>query len=105
MECKFVVGQRVVCVETDLVYMTKYCVTGNPGFVTGGIYTIADMKCEPDWPSPALTFKEIHDPLLHIDNGRIMWASEHFRPVKTMEFWVGEKQEPDAPVPTKKERV
>lgn len=95
MECKFQVGDKVVCVEEDLSNMTRNCVTGNPGFVTGGIYTITEIQCQDSWPMPAILLKEIHQRLLHVDGGRIMWSVRHFRPVKPMSFWLGEKQDID----------
>lgn len=93
MECTFQVGDGVVCVATDIAHMTRNCAGGNPGFQTGGIYTVKEVRvpAKPVLGRPCLLFNEIPDRRHKGTGGLIVWDHVPFRPVKPLSFWVGEK--------------
>lgn len=104
MECRFVVGQRVVCIKKDIAAFTRNCAGGNPGFEAGGIYTISWIGiCMSG--AAGLQFHEI--PLVknvHFPHHPPMaYTAASFAPLKEQSFWIGEKQ--DLKAPAEKERV
>lgn len=99
MECKFVIGQRVVAVR-EKCYPCEMCRSDDKSrgatVRQGGVYTVSMVGISPalrcphgaDWPAmPVIDLVEKPS-----ENNRRYRASS-FRPVHTMEFWLGAKQE------------
>lgn len=96
MECKFVVGQRVVSVRERFgghaMHPSVAADPNRPKFPSGNVYTIRAMRPDPDGIRVGLQFTEAPD-YITPDGHYIWWDSRCFEPVHTMEFWLGAKQE------------
>jgi hypothetical protein len=103
MECKFVVGQRVVCVDAsdtrgtgraDLAEGEIYTVRW-VGMFDAGLHYLRPNRYTGFGAAPCIRVKEVYRPSdtglsIHED---ISFDARRFRPVKTMEFWLGAKQD------------
>lgn len=95
MECKFQVGERVVCVDNTATKSTL------PDLVEGNIYTIQRIEvlsgnrptkfCHEGEMGVWLGFKEI--PISVVTGNAAVFHHKRFRPLKTVDFWIGQKQD------------
>lgn len=89
MECKFHVGQKVVCVEETVI--PEECVIGRMPMVpvVGNIYEIREILIGDLSGKPCLRFHEIpNEDVLYIVGNRLMegvpaWEAHAFRPLIT----------------------
>jgi hypothetical protein len=85
MECKFIVGQRVVCVDAEPRYR------GATGLTKGAVYTIAKIT-HPIWRQPGVLLEEV---LCRVRSG---WWHDRFRPVNESRLDIFRKMLKDTPV-------
>jgi hypothetical protein len=89
MECKFHVGQRVVCIE-DTIIPPKILRSAYPVVpIKGNIYTIRELTIGAMGKKPCLRFDEIADEVVSVFlDGQVWdctpaWEASGFRPLVT----------------------
>lgn len=75
MECKFVIGQRVVLIDDNWDVRNLPC--KYPQF--GIIYTIDGIRLSEKNGEPCLTFQELHD--IHKSGVKFAFIAKRFKPV------------------------
>lgn len=75
------VGEFIVCVNDDPVFITK---TGDrmlDGLRKSTVYTVREILICPAWHVPAVKLKEIVRPVKNISFGEVPYGALRFRPV------------------------
>lgn len=97
MDCKFVVGQRVVCKrlgipENEHIREARAKGTPPPSIEEGNIYSIT--RIEPDRDGlVGLAFEEVPPYFVDTPFGRalVLWDHREFWPLKDQSFWIGQE--------------